>query len=44
MQLFKFLLFLYNFYHFFFRRMKWKKENKSKLDGPDGLDESPDSN
>jgi len=23
------------------RRMKWKKENKSKLDGGDGLDESP---
>jgi len=26
------------------RRMKWKKENKTKLDGPEGLDESPDSN
>ena len=25
------------------RRMKWKKENKSKLDGPD-MDESPESN
>lgn len=25
------------------RRMKWKKENKSKLDGPD-LEDSPDSN
>jgi hypothetical protein len=25
------------------RRMKWKKENKTKLDGGDGLDESPDS-
>ena len=23
------------------RRMKWKKENKSKLDGGDGLDDSP---
>ncbi|XP_023349385.1 homeobox protein Hox-A7 [Eurytemora carolleeae] len=26
------------------RRMKWKKENKSKLDGGDLLDEEPDSN
>ena len=25
------------------RRMKWKKENKTKLDGPD-MDESPESN
>ena len=23
------------------RRMKWKKENKAKLDGGDGLDDSP---
>ena len=23
------------------RRMKWKKENKSKLDGGDGIDDSP---
>ena len=23
------------------RRMKWKKENKSKLDGGEGLDDSP---
>jgi hypothetical protein len=24
------------------RRMKWKKENKSKTDGGEGLDESPE--
>ena len=25
------------------RRMKWKKENKTKLEGGEGLDESPES-
>ena len=34
----------YIFLNFYFRRMKWKKENKSKLDGGDLLDEDPDSN
>ena len=24
------------------RRMKWKKENKSKVEGGEGLDESPE--
>ena len=36
-ELFACLSFLQN------RRMKWKKENKTKLDGPD-MDESPESN
>ena len=37
LKLFAFWLLLQN------RRMKWKKENKTKLDGPD-MDESPESN
>ena len=31
-----------NLKHLQNRRMKWKKENKSKVEGGEGLDESPE--